>query len=49
MIEEPLLKRGRHMVSSTEVIWFSQVLLSERSVKYIGYIRVANLNNRFEV
>lgn len=36
VIEELLSKRGRRMVSSTEVIWFSRVLLSERSVQYVG-------------
>ena len=36
VIEELLSKRGRCMVSSTELIWFSRVLLSERSVQYVG-------------
>ena len=36
VIEELLSKRGRCMVSSTELIWFSRVLLSECSVQYVG-------------
>ena len=36
VIKELLSKRGRCMVSSTELIWFSRVLLSERSVQYVG-------------
>ena len=36
VIEEPLSMRSRHMVSSTELIWFSRGLLSERSVQYVG-------------
>ena len=36
VIEEPLSKGGRRMVSSTELIWFSRILLSERSAQYVG-------------
>ena len=36
VIEELLSKRGRCMVSSTELIWFSIVLLFECSVQYVG-------------
>ena len=36
VIEELLSKRRPCMVSSTELIWFSRVLLSERSVQYVG-------------
>ena len=36
VIEEPLSKRGRRMVSSTELIWFARILLSERSAQYVG-------------